>query len=279
MSKKHQKQSILFVIIAASILLLSQTSSAQPTIKKIVITPDEREIVVGSVPIALKVQATGANLEYSWKLSGPGKFKGRATSPAVIYIPPDKIDGKSAEATITVIVSNDKGQKATEQVTFKIKRKGMSTLTKTAIGAGAATAFGGIIYYLTKDDDDNDGGPFSGTFIRQGSVYPYQDRERTYQYTWILKLSQKGDRVTGTYQKICEIFNCCTLETKLQVIGSVQGYTASLTWGPGEDTCVCSDNESEDYYMSEDGGTYTATAINDGAIIEVEDWWPEFIRQ
>ncbi len=123
MFKKKQKLLILFVVISVGTLLLFSKSYAAPTVK-LVVNPSVLDISVGSESIALTARASGSNLQFEWKLLGPGKFEGSKTESAVFYKPPDTIEGKSAKVIITIKVTDDKGEDATESVIFNIKQKG-----------------------------------------------------------------------------------------------------------------------------------------------------------
>ncbi len=128
MFRKHQKLSFLFVVISVGLLLLFRESYAVPTVK-LMVNPSVLDIAVGSESIALTARASGSNLQFEWKLLGPGEFEGSTTESAVFYKPPDTIEGKSAKAIITIKVTDDKGEDATESVIFNIKQKGDDTPT------------------------------------------------------------------------------------------------------------------------------------------------------
>lgn len=155
MFRNNQKRSMLIVIVLVNMLLFIQDNYAAPTVT-IVVTPNVTEVHAGSTPIGLAAQAGGTNLTYEWGHVGLGELEGDPKSSTVFYRPPDKIVGESAQVIITVTVTDSQGERTSESKTFTIISKGMSTLTKTAIGVGAAAALGGGIYLLTRDDDNND---------------------------------------------------------------------------------------------------------------------------
>ncbi len=114
---------LVFIILTAPIMLLTlSTEGAQPTVNlKFVMSPDTRTIRLGEIPeIILTTRAEGHDLKFHWEHEGPGKFKGERDKPTIIYIPPDSIDGENAEITITVTVTDEKGQEAQDSITFML---------------------------------------------------------------------------------------------------------------------------------------------------------------
>jgi hypothetical protein len=95
-------------------------SYAAPKIDKIVMSPTKTEIPVGSDSVALTVKASGSNLEYEWILQGVGSLQEPTTKPAVFFIPPESIDKGAVQVMISIVVSDDQGQEATESIIFKI---------------------------------------------------------------------------------------------------------------------------------------------------------------
>ncbi len=270
MFRTNRKRLILFVIIFfVSMLLLIRDSYAAPTVTIIVNPPETTEVLrAGSDPIGLAAQAGGPNLTFLWELVGPGKLEGDPEGSSVFFRPPDRIDGESTEAVITVTVTDSTGEKTTESKTFTIKSKGMSTLTKTAIGVGAAAALG-VGVCLAVDcfgGDDNSRGPFSGSYIQQAVASDWR-------YTRTLVLSQKGNTVTGTYQVELELFGCCSGTTPtVDVTGEVQEDTGALLWGPVHGECECSRDQ---FAIDEINGTHNVTTFNDGAMLRIEYPDPE----
>lgn len=173
MFKKHQRLSILFVIVCVGMLLFIRDSYAALTVTIIVNPPGIAEVLAGSDPIGLAAQVSGTNLAYKWELDGPGKLEGDTERASVFYRPPNRIDGDSVKAKITVTVADDKGEETLVSETFTIipsgilpspisaptptptPKPGMSKSTKVAIGVGAAVAVGGIIAILVSDSDDD----------------------------------------------------------------------------------------------------------------------------
>jgi len=121
--KKHQKPSMLLWLSCIMVLSLFQESEAILSVK-LVVNPDRTIVPVESEPIALTAKASGSNLQFNWELLGPGKLEGFMTGPAVFYIPPEKIDGKSAAVIIRLKVTDNEGQELTESVTLEIVSDG-----------------------------------------------------------------------------------------------------------------------------------------------------------
>ncbi len=167
MFRNNQKRLILFVIIFfVSMLLLIRDSYAALTGTIIVTPPGTAEMRTGSDPIGLAAQVAESNLEFLWELVGPGELKGNPERSSVFYRPPDRIDGESAEAIITVTVTNSMGEETTESKTFTIipsppptptPEEGWFTKKKVALGVGAAVALGGgiALAMASTDGDDN----------------------------------------------------------------------------------------------------------------------------
>lgn len=116
MYKKHQTFFISFII---SFLGILSSVYAQPNVN-LVINPNVRIIRIQS-EIELTVQTDDPNkpgLQFQWSLEGPGELLGDPHNPGIYYIPPTKVEGESAQATITVTVTDAEGRKTTENVTF-----------------------------------------------------------------------------------------------------------------------------------------------------------------
>ncbi len=153
--------------------MLGKGYAAGPEVT-LVINPKETEIYAGTEKVVITVDASGANLTFTWKLSGPGKLEGEGA--AAFYSPPEKIEQTSEFAIVTVTVKEPSGQATIKSVTFTIlpgpaktatpapeptptEKKGMSRGTKVALGAGAVAALGGgVALALSGGDDGGDGG-------------------------------------------------------------------------------------------------------------------------
>ncbi len=121
MSKRHHSFLVpLMALIALNVGLMTKNGSAQPKVK-LQIDPDIRSIPVGfPEDIALTTQTDKQNLQFEWSLDGPGKIIGDLHSPGILYVPPERIDGESAQSTILVKVTDDEGKEATDRVTFTL---------------------------------------------------------------------------------------------------------------------------------------------------------------
>lgn len=174
---QHAHTTIISVILlAVHCIVLAGTCSAEDLTVKLVINPKKTDVYLGSAPIALTAKAKGKNLTFTWELVGPGTLEGK--SSAMFYTLPEKIDGTSAQALITVIVIDETGQELRESVTFNIlpriptptstpsptptptpattptAKRGIGTGTKVALGAGAVAALGGGITLALGGGDD-----------------------------------------------------------------------------------------------------------------------------
>lgn len=110
-------------------------------------------------PVTLEAVSKASNLEYIWRVVGPGSIQGSGAK--VTYQSPLTIEQDPSLIEITVIVRDTIGREAYDTITFNLKYgppppSGMSTGTKIAIGAGSAALLGGGIWLATRDDDDDD---------------------------------------------------------------------------------------------------------------------------
>lgn len=181
MSWKSLRACVATVVVMSYVLVLAVPGYAEGPSVRLIVNPNKTDVEVGSDPAALTAKASGSGLTFEWTLQGPGKIEGSGS--AIFYHIPDSIDGKSAQAMITVKVTDEAGQETTETFTFNILAKegageepvtaadeksaaadaeekpGMSRTTKIAIGAGAAVALGAAIALAAGGDDDDDDGP------------------------------------------------------------------------------------------------------------------------
>lgn len=121
MLRKHVKRLIVFLVITMSILAMFTEGYATGPDVTLVVNPKATEIHAGAGKIVITVDATGKNLTFTWKLSGPGKLEEEGA--AAFYLPPEKIDQKSASAVVTVTVKEPSGQATIKSVTFTILPK------------------------------------------------------------------------------------------------------------------------------------------------------------
>lgn len=173
MYPKSLKAFVAGFVAVTYILLLTGTGYAEGPSVKLIVNPNKTDVYVGSEPAALTAKASGTGLKFAWELKGPGKIEG--TGSAIFYHIPEEIEGDSAQALITVTVTDEAGQETTETFTFNIlaketsapavpaeaAKKGLSTPAKVAIGVGAAAlVVGGIAMAAGGGDDDDDELPF-----------------------------------------------------------------------------------------------------------------------
>lgn len=169
-----QTFTIAVIVLVVSMMAVVGEGFAADLSIKLVVNPSKTDVSLRSDPIALTARVKGKNLEYDWKLLGPGKLEG--TGSSVFYILPENIKDDSAQALITVTVKDESGEETTESVTFNIldkeksTSKGMSKITKVALGAGAVAALGGGIALAAGGGSDADGdGGGNPTFDIVGS--------------------------------------------------------------------------------------------------------------
>ena len=118
MLKNIYKLLALPVILAMISLIVCIETYAAPTVK-LMLNPDVQEIYAGSESIAITARASGSKLKFKWELIGAGTFDGDATGSAIFYVPPHGVDSKT-KAIVSVKVTNDKGEEATDNATFNI---------------------------------------------------------------------------------------------------------------------------------------------------------------
>jgi len=270
MRRTIQKFISLVVVICLSSMLFVQEGLAAPTVK-ILVNPNQKDVSAGSDPIALTAQAAGSNLKYRWTLNGPGKID-NTNLPAVFYTVPATISGSSAQAVITVTVTDEQGQESTESITLNIlpekkpepviaRKQGMSTMTKVGLGLGGTALLVGGIALATGGGDDGNSEPFTGTFrgdLRSG--VSTSGSSYTFQYT--LNLTQSGNTISGNVVKASTLPGCCTNNVTVAVIGSVINQTtANISWGSGEGTCQCTQGTGT-WWSSVSSDSGQATLIN-----------------
>ena len=122
MNNKY-KMFLTVFIISLNILLVFEYVVAQPTVELLKV-PDIETLYIGSTSqkILLTARVKGEISEFKWKLEGPGELEENKRA-IVSYIPPDRIEGDSAEVVITVTVTDDSGEKATDSVVFTLYPK------------------------------------------------------------------------------------------------------------------------------------------------------------
>ena len=254
MIQKSVRVAIALLLSVLHILVVCGEGYAAPTVK-LIVSPNKTDVYLGSDSIVLTAKASGANLKYTWSLQGPGEVEGEGA--AVFYKLPEKIEGESAQAVVTVTVTDEKGEETTDSFTFNIlkkeepkpavaqpksepaEKKGMSTTTKIAIGAGAAAAVGLGVALLANGGGDDKGGPFSGTFRLEYT--DWSNRGNLYLDRWTFTLKQKGNSISGDLERWVELIDCCPVTMTVPVTGTADGNSAILSWGGANaGTCECS---------------------------------------
>ncbi len=184
MLRTYQK-SISCLLIVSCIIVLSMGNMlyAQESVI-IIVRPEVSTIEAGSNAIALTAKTSIKNAQYRWTHQGAGEISQRIDLPAVFYTPPDAISGNTAQAYITVQVTDQSGQQWSAGVQFTIipnaaaqtreaksvtetepargmaEQPGMSRRTKIALGAGAVVALGSGIALLSSGGDDDGDDPY-----------------------------------------------------------------------------------------------------------------------
>lgn len=122
MLRTNHKRSIAFIVVTGIMFLVCQANYADtpPSIEKLIVNPESTNIPVKTDEIAIVAYTSGNNLEFEWKLRGPGKLDGSTDEPVVYYIPPENIEKERKLATISLIVRDDQKGEATAGVIFNI---------------------------------------------------------------------------------------------------------------------------------------------------------------
>ena len=258
--------------------------AAAPTVK-IVVSPNKADIQAGSAPLALTAQASGSGLKYQWTLNGVGKLD-NTNLPAVFYLVPEKINGKSAQAVITVLVTDKTGQSITESVTINIlpaqqrttqdampakSGTGMKTSTKVLLGVGALAAAGGVAALAAGGGDDDNNSSFTGIFRDEFTKTASSDGVTQLHIVNTFNLTQNGNAITGTLESVDTFGTCCTAGINTPVAGTVNGSTAAITWGYAKNSCSV-ENTCGPWTIYTDGGTFNAELINSGKTLRIYDW-------
>jgi hypothetical protein len=286
MLQKSLKVIVTVGLIVSYVTLLFGDGYAAALAVKLIINPNQTDVTAGSEPVALTAKATGTGLTYKWELKGPGKIEGAGS--AVFYNVPATIEGKSAQAIVTVTVTDASGQETTETVTFNIlpgkttapakveppkaEKKGMSTGTKVAIGAGALALVGGGIALAAGGGDNKKEEPFTGRF-----AYSFVDvtpQGGVLDCVHVINLKQNGNSLSGSRDMTHTFRGCCTLNFSVPASGVVSGNLATITYGSGEG--FCSGSGGCWLRSTYDGGTFDYTLI-DNRILRSGD--ADFIKQ
>ena len=102
------------------LLLLSFQPVYALEVKLVTDTSNADEIQIGTAPISIVAEVTGTKLTFLWRLVGVGRLEGEGDGEAVLYVPPENIEGDLAKAIISVKVEDYRGEEVTKSVTFRI---------------------------------------------------------------------------------------------------------------------------------------------------------------
>jgi hypothetical protein len=142
--------------ICVSVFCVLGVCYGEPTIDKIRISPNKTEIEVGSAPVALTVKASGSHLEYQWKLRGTGILEEPLNEPAIFYVPPEHIDGESEQIMISVIVTDNQREEATDTIILRILSSQLSSPPIKPISTPISIVGTSSEYNPTSDDFKED---------------------------------------------------------------------------------------------------------------------------
>ncbi len=122
----YQLLFIISVMITSHALFICSDVWAQPEIEKLVVTPDETTIHLGTVTeIELFVQLKNpgeSSLKFDWKLDpiGLGRLEGDMSSSTIFYIIPEGLSRREDQAKITIRVEDRQGQPAIKSITLTL---------------------------------------------------------------------------------------------------------------------------------------------------------------
>ena len=109
-----------FTLSVLLLLLISGRAFAQPKITPIII-PEVQTLHLGEEPSRITIVArVDREVQFQWKLEGPGSLEGDSNSREIVYVTPAKIDGDTAEITITVEALDFRGNSTTEPLSFTL---------------------------------------------------------------------------------------------------------------------------------------------------------------
>ncbi len=129
---KIRQCSIIMVIFIMLLVVLEDSGAASELSVTLEFQPPNTTIAVNSSPIAIIAKAEGTELKFEWQLAGVGDLQGSTTGTAIVYVLPEKIEGESSVAIVSVKVRDYKGQEATESVILTISAKESSSAPSQA---------------------------------------------------------------------------------------------------------------------------------------------------
>lgn len=221
----------VIMLIVYSMALVGEGFAEDLSIK-LVVNPSKTDVYLDSDPVALTARVKGKNLTYEWKLLGPGKLEGEGSS--VFYVLPEKIEGDSEQALITVKVTDESGEETTESVTFNIlaakaESKGMSKTTKIALGVGAAAAVGGGIALMAGggggDGDGSGGGDATYNIV---GTWLYRQDDPQWNAVAAGNITFSGSATSGTFTQIDQEVSQETYRGTYTVEGTSVNITGSV---------------------------------------------------
>ncbi len=119
-TRMQQRIMIVFVLILFLFSpLLPGQSEAQPQVT-IKTNYEEHAIVIDGKPqeVILIARTSDQSVTFAWWLDGPGKLKGNPAHPGLLYVLTDSINRSSQKVTMTVTVTDEKGDTASASISF-----------------------------------------------------------------------------------------------------------------------------------------------------------------
>jgi tetratricopeptide (TPR) repeat protein len=105
-------------------LLVLENAYAKPPDVKLITSPlNIHTIDIGTerdtITIIARVDREG--VQFIWDIDGPGKIEEDSPPRKIFYTPPDQINTTSAEVTIIVTATDDRGETASNSITFMLR--------------------------------------------------------------------------------------------------------------------------------------------------------------
>ena len=141
MKRRGELVSITMILIGSSILLLSALAYGTELSVEFLLDPDIRTIdLAAPQSVTIIARPSKDDVTFRWQHDGIGKLEGNEGDAGQIYLPPQKISGEMAQATISVTVTDKQGNTAKTSVTFTLKTPPVPTPTPTKTPTPIATA-------------------------------------------------------------------------------------------------------------------------------------------
>ncbi len=152
MSKKRQAGFIMCIAAIVCIVFGWTSGDVDALEVKLVADPSDTTIEAGSGLIALTAEVEGTDLNFEWLLVGAGTLEGDTTQQAVLYVPPEKVEGKSTRALVSVKVKDYKGKEVTKSLSFKIIPTNPPVVTDKGVDeCTSIKAYGEIVDFSPKE--------------------------------------------------------------------------------------------------------------------------------